>query len=147
MFKIKKVKKSKLSLIISAIVLIFLAFLTMNVLNANVSIDNEKIKASGFFGFSLNLNEVKNIEIIENVDIVIKLNGAGIGKTHKGLYRIREYGNAKLYINNKDLKYNILITSKEDKIFIINLKDKEETKELYNKIYDEVIDLESYKSN
>ncbi|MGM0640534.1 MAG: PH domain-containing protein [Thermotogota bacterium] len=134
MFKIKKNNNTKVSLIISGIVLIFLAFLTMNVLNANVSIENDKIKASGLFGFSLAFEEIKNVEIIENVDIIIKLNGAGIGKTHKGVYRIREYGNAKLYINNKDLKYNILITSNEDKYFILNLDTLEETENIFKEL-------------
>jgi hypothetical protein len=132
--KITKKKSSKWSLIIVAVVLVVLGIMTVNVLSEDVVITEEKLKASGMFGFSIKTNEIKNVEIIENVDIIIKLNGAGIGNTHKGLYRIREYGNAKLYINNDDINYNILITSKDNDYFILNLKNKEDTEKFYNEL-------------
>lgn len=132
--KITKKKNSKWSLIVIAVVLVILGIMTVNVLNEDVTVTGEKIKASGMFGFSLKTSNIKTVEIIENVDIIIKLNGAGIGNTHKGLYRIREYGNAKLYINNDNIKYNILITSKDDDYFILNLKNKEDTENLYNEL-------------
>ena len=132
--KITKKKNSKWSLIVIAVVLVILGIMTVNVLSEDVVLTGEKLKASGMFGFSLNINKIKSIEIIDNVDIIIKLNGAGIGNTHKGLYRIREYGNAKLYINNDNIKYNIIITSKDNDYFILNLKNKEDTEKLYNEL-------------
>jgi hypothetical protein len=132
--KITKKISSKWSLIIVAVIIVVLVIMTVNVLSEDVVITEEKLKASGMFGFSIKTNEIKNVEIIENVDIIIKLNGAGIGNTHKGLYRIREYGNAKLFINNDDINYNILITSKDNDYFILNLKNKEDTEKFYNEL-------------
>lgn len=130
----KKNKNAKLSALITIVVIIFLIFLTLNVINEDVKIESQTIKASGLFGFTLKTHNIENIRLIDNLDIVMKLNGAGIGNTHKGLYKVKEYGNVKLYINNDKIKYNILITTKDNNYYIINLKTKEDTENLYKEL-------------
>jgi len=139
---IKKKKVIRFIVIIGVFVLVAFTFIS------NISVNSDNIKGSGIFSFKIDLDQIKSLEIIEDeINVGMKIFGAGLGNTLKGIFDVEYYGKTTLYINKKSLDYYIFIKTEENKVYMLNESTKEETKELYNKIYDEVIDLESYKSN
>ena len=137
-------KKSVIRIIFIIAVLCLVAFTFFS----NISVNDNQIKGSGIFSFKIEIDDITSIEIIENdLNVGMKIFGAGLGNILKGLFDVEYYGKTTLYINKKNLDYYILIKTDENKVYILNENSKEKTKQLYNEIYDLVKGLENYKTN
>ncbi|MGM0640533.1 MAG: PH domain-containing protein [Thermotogota bacterium] len=138
---IKRKKFIRFIVMVGVLGLVFFTFVS------KISVNNNYIKGYGIFSFKIEIENIKSLKIIEeDINIGMKIFGAGLGNTLKGIFDIEYYGKTTLYINKKSLDHFIRIITKDNKVYLINEHTAEKTKKLYNIIYDEVINLESYNS-
>lgn len=138
----------KKKLIVRITVITIVLVLVLFTFVSNIKVNSEEIKGSGIFSFKVNINNIDSIKIIEHdLNIGMKIFGAGLGNTFKGVFNTSEYGKSTLYINKKSLDYYIYIKDNDEKTYIINENSIEKTKNVYNKIYDYMNNLEDYKND
>jgi hypothetical protein len=135
--KNKKIKNI-LSIVISAIVFIFVGFMIYNSLKeAKFVIDEEQnqlIISGNLYGNTIDIDEHTTISIVEPKEITRKVNGSAIGDIKSGYFVLE--ADERVYLNLGDSTNDWIEIKSNDELFYINLKDEQETLELYNNLLD-----------
>lgn len=98
-----------------------------------VTMSPDYIKISGVYGVEIPLKKVKTISLRNSLpEILNKMSGLELGDVLKGNYQLNQLGKARLslYLNREEYIY----ISTDKNYYIINCKDDQKTKELYQSI-------------
>jgi len=96
--------------------------------------DNNTIRFSGKYGVEINIDEIGDVQLVEKrPSIKGRTNGLSLGQVRKGFFNVEGLGKTRLLIHSGKGPF-LMITTKSGEITIINFKDKDETKMLYNEV-------------
>lgn len=100
----------------------------------SISLSSDSITISSPYSDTINLKDIKDIKLKDSLpEIRSKINGInGINHVDKGYFNLDGLGEAKLYIHDNISPF-IFITT-DNNYYIINCKNSDNTKNLYNEI-------------
>lgn len=88
------------------------------------------------YSFGFNMADIKQMELVDSVPSGIKTNGEATEKQARGHFRLKELGNARLYIFKNNPPY---IRIKLNDVYIFyNEKDPQQTKQLFEQLQKQV---------
>lgn len=133
-----KGKKKEYMLVIGLIslsLIIISGFLIVGILEPKVVIESDKIIISGQYKRSIDNSDIKQISLEDNMPKVIrKVNGFDFGYTLRGSFDLEGIGLSSIYVQENQSPFIFIYT--DDRTYIINYKDPEKTKALYEEIKD-----------
>ncbi|MBL4937256.1 DUF3784 domain-containing protein [Clostridium sp. YIM B02515] len=98
-----------------------------------VIVSDNLIDIKGPYSSKYSIKGIENIELKDTIpEILSKSIGYDMGSSQKGDFNLKGIGGARLYVNNEKGPY--IYIKKEGKYIIINLKDENKTRELYDSI-------------
>lgn len=133
----KKREKTALIAIISVVFGVFVlvsGFLIVATLNPKVELSDEKIEVSGLYKRDIAIADIKSVSLKETMPgVVSKTNGMDVGYSLRGSFKLEgEDNNSTLFVQQNNPPFIHIRT--DDRLYIINFKERERTSELYKKI-------------
>jgi hypothetical protein len=128
-----KIKKSAKFILVGIITLLFVISGSIYYLGreCNVSVEKDKIVISGIYGRNILFEDIEDIRLESSIPQVLrKTNGMNVGDTLKGNFEVKDLGKVELFLNSKETCIYIYT----DEIIILNLKDSQDTEQLYKLI-------------
>jgi len=102
-----------------------------------VTFKEEGLEIHGMYGDTYPWESVNELSLLEELpSIGRKTNGAAVGSKYKGYFMINDYGKVKLHIDSNYPPFIYLDIS--DGIVIFNMESANETKEVYNKLLNQI---------
>lgn len=99
-----------------------------------VSVNDFVIRFEGMERSTLKVTAIASVELTDSIPAIRgKVRGFDYMSVRKGNFRLNDYGICKMYTHSSKGPY-ILIKTIDDKTFIINYKEPEKVKELYDRI-------------
>lgn len=99
-----------------------------------VEITPQTIDIKGMYGIEIPVSSIENITLEDRMPKVLaKTNGFNAGGTLKGNFRLEGIGAAKLFVQSKAGPFIYIVTTQGDTV-IINYRDGQQTRELYDKL-------------
>lgn len=133
-----KKKKTIASILLAFIPIVFTIVIILKSVQApNIEIDsiNNQVEISGgLYGKTIDIDQDTVIQMIDPIEITQKTNGAAIGHTKRGYFKLEDDSKVYLNLGNSNHKW-IAITDDENKYYI-NLKDEDDTLALYEQLLD-----------
>ncbi len=122
----------------TVIILGFTGFLLLRSFKDSDFIINEELSqleiSGGLYGKTIDIDDNVSISMIEPIEITRRTNGSSIGNVKSGSFTL--IGDIPVYLNLGNSTHDwIAIIDGEDKYYI-NLKDEQETINLYNDLLD-----------
>lgn len=100
---------------------------------AEYVIRDDSLRITGQYGEEIKLSEILSIRMEEQIpEIQFKSNGSSLGNMKKGYFKLKEVGEAKLFVDTQ--KPPFIFLNVKSGLRIINTEDASETEELYNKL-------------
>jgi hypothetical protein len=128
--------KLHIKLLISFLVLVFTGVGTLiyfSMQPANVNITNEYLQIKGIYGKEVKWEDIESVTLEEDMPkIKARTNGSSIGEIKRGHFRLEDKRRVLLFMEDNQPPY-IFIERKQG-LVIINLKEREATEELYQRI-------------
>ncbi|GAA5219374.1 hypothetical protein GCM10025777_00040 [Membranihabitans marinus] len=120
-----KTKSNKIGVIVlSASLLFVISLLTYGYRESKIIVDYQKIEFTGMYGETLNGDEIKRIEIENDLPIIKqKTNGFALGNLRKGFFKTEDGEIIKLILNS-DQKPFILFTMVNGEKIYYSAKEK-----------------------
>ncbi|MFN8255941.1 MAG: PH domain-containing protein [Bacteroidales bacterium] len=98
---------------------------------AKVSVNENSLVIKGMYSEEIPLNTISMVDTVSTLpEIEMRTNGFAAGGVCKGNFRLKEVGEAKLYVNLKCSPYIVFKTS-DNKLFYLNFNEKIKTIELF----------------
>ena len=113
--------------------------LTTGDVKVNLNDNNIQIEASYWSDKIIDYEDIKSVNIMENIDIGHRTNGLGSFKLNEGHFRNYQFGDYILYSYTKCKTYIVIET--ESDIFVINSESKSDTEKLYEKISKRILNV------
>ena len=133
--KYRKVKYTVAIGIILLTLVIVSGFLIVGIIEPNVEISSDKIMISGLYKRTIEVSNIKEITLEDTIPRVLnKTNGFDFGYTLRGNFELEGVGITSIYIQENQSPYIVIETDK--RLIIINYKDPERTRSLYNEVKD-----------
>ncbi len=127
-------KGKSTSLFVIIFIIAIIAFIIYIAMPAKISADNESIKIEGVYGLTIPVKEITKAELLDELpDILFRNNGVSIRNLHKGYFKLKDIGNATLFIH-ADHKPFLIIYSQKSNPVILNRDTPEETLALYERL-------------
>ena len=121
--------------LISLSLIIVSGFLIVGIIEPKVVIESDKIIISGQYKRSIVNSDIKEISLEDKMPKVLrKVNGFDFGDALRGSFDLEGIGISSIYVHENQPPFIIIKT--EDRTYIINYKDPEKTKDLYEEIKD-----------
>jgi hypothetical protein len=129
-----KTKTNRIGGIILAVTLLLvIGLLSYGYRENKLIVNTNAIEITGFYGETINSEEIKSIKIVENMpEIRYKSNGFALGTIRKGYFKTKEGSTLKLILNANNKPY-LLITKTDGKKIYFSAK-KTSAIELLDKI-------------
>jgi hypothetical protein len=129
------IRKSKLVFIITGITLIsVIGLIYYGTISPKITLSERSIKISGIYGQNINIADIKNVELVNNIpEIILKTNGFNFGETLKGNFKLKDYGNCKLFLKSKDGPFLMIIDNKGERI-LINYENRTDTEQQFEEL-------------
>lgn len=106
--------------------------------SAEYFIQDGTMNIGGLYGEEIKLSDIISITIEEQIpEIQSKTNGSALGSNKKGYFRLKDIGQAKLFVNTQKPPF-IFINAKSG-LLIINTNEPETTKKLYEKLTEALV--------
>lgn len=133
-------RKKKLYGIITTVVSIFTVAIVAGLLyfatkvQANVTIDKQNITVSAGFleGCQYKTNDIRDVFMKDTIPPSSKIVGTGIGSLRRGSFNVEGLGKGHLYVESDKGPYLYIML--KDSFIIINYKDAEKTKGIYDMV-------------
>ncbi len=137
--KTKETKiKSIVSLIITGVILIFVAVILINSSKEATFVINEELSqleiSGGLYGKTIEIDDEVVISMVEPIEIVRRTNGSAIGNVKSGYFTLA--GDLAVYLKLGDSTHDWIALIDGENRYYINLKDEQETIDLYNDLLD-----------
>lgn len=127
----KKRKGKWLGVIIMAIITILLAISFAYELNpTKVEIKGNIMRFTGSYGLTLQISDIKSVELIESIGSLRRTNGLNIGHVNKGNFDVTTLGKCRLFVHSNTPPYILVRRHNADPI-IINYRNKADTEQIY----------------
>lgn len=98
-----------------------------------VTVGGDALKVSGMYGVTVKLNDIQEIKLWDTLPkIERRLNGMDFFGMQKGIYRLEEWGKARLFTYTSEGPFLFIQT--EEEIIVINDKNAEETRKVYEEL-------------
>ncbi|UCZ52413.1 DUF3784 domain-containing protein [Bacillus shivajii] len=98
--------------------------------SSELSVNEEEIRVSGYYGGKWQVADIRYVEIVDQLpEVKLRAHGFSIGQRAKGRYRLKEVGDAWLFVH-KDSPPFILIETENESLYI-NAKNQTKTKEWF----------------
>jgi hypothetical protein len=126
-------KNSRRIILVASITLLFAISGTFFYLGreSNISVEKDKIIINGVYGTNILFEDIQDIKLENAIPKVLKkTNGMNVGDNLKGEFEVENLGKVKLFLSSK--KTCIYIYTED--IIILNLKDSQDTEQLYKLI-------------
>lgn len=118
-----------MGIILLALVIIS-GILIVGIIEPKVEVTQDKIIISGLYKRSIDLSQIIEITIEDSMPKVLdKVNGFDFGYTLRGNFNLEGVGPTNIYVQENQSPYIFIKT--EDRLYIINYKDSEQTRKLY----------------
>lgn len=134
----EKTKSNKLEIKIGIgftvffMVILFIMFM-YGAQDPRVDISKEKIRISGMYSASIDVNKILDISIKDEMpNTSKKVNGFDLGYIMRGDFTLEGMGKARIYIHENKPPFVIINT--EDHFYIINYKESKKTQKLYEEL-------------
>ncbi len=106
-----------------------------------IIVDDNKIEIKGDYSIDIPLSDIDTVLLVESLpDITLRTNGISTNKVNIGNFKMADGNKCRLYVNNSTPMFvEIRLDahgSQPTALIFINKKTVEETKALYDKIYD-----------
>lgn len=123
---------------------VFIGFMTITIIavsflliygskEAKVEIMEDRIVISGIYGTMVKKENITEITLEDSIPRVLnKVNGFNMGYVLRGVFTVEGMGSGSVYIHENKSPY--IVIKVENKFFIINYKDSNKTRELYEKL-------------
>ncbi|PYZ95564.1 hypothetical protein CR205_18720 [Alteribacter lacisalsi] len=99
----------------------------------DIAVTDGQIEVTGWYGSKWTVEDVTSVSLIETPpDTRMRTNGIAYGHRQKGLFRVDELGNGRLYLFRNHPPF--LFVQTEDDFFFINSRDEERTQAWYEEI-------------
>lgn len=129
----KKGTKVLIGAVIGFLVLVMVGVSTLFIFSskhAEYSIQGEVLKISGLYGEEIRLSEIEEIIIKDQMpEIQTKNNGSALGSIKKGYFKLKDIGQAKLFLNSENPP--VIFMDVKSGFLILNTSEPEKTQELY----------------
>lgn len=132
-------KSTKFSILVLIGILIFIVFLLFDSYRKDtLTFDVNKIEISGEYGETIDVNQIKNIELVDKIpEISYKMNGSSLGTMSKGHFKTKNGEKVKLILNNSDnVPYIFILKKNGEKIYYSSKNDSDSI--LFNQIKNHV---------
>ncbi|WP_192930307.1 DUF3784 domain-containing protein [Alkaliphilus pronyensis] len=132
-------KVNRLSLIVVLIVMLPVLIFVFGLIGYGnvqheVIVEEEIIRITGMYGTSVSKEAITSIELLDDIpNIERKVNGFNLGNVRKGIFRLANWGNGRLYLQSNKGPY-ISIRYNVEGFILINYKSPEETIKVYEMI-------------
>lgn len=101
--------------------------------DTKITVSETTISITGPYSINYLIKDIESVELKDSIpNILGKMDGYDMGILKKGNFKLEGIGGARLYINGSEPPYIYL--KKADKYIIINLKNREDTQDLYFKL-------------
>lgn len=133
-----KLSNNKIGIIFgSVMVIVVMIIIAVTTLRTNqetkVTFSDQYFTIKGMYGDQYNYADINLIELKDTLpEITNKTNGAALGKTKKGYFDVTGLGNCILFLFENQGPY--LYLKIHDKYIIMNFKDADKTKQLYDEL-------------
>lgn len=130
--KDKKIKNI-ISIVITLIVVVFVSIMIMNSLKeAEFVIDetqSQLVISGNLYGNTIDIDDTTEVSMVEPKEITRKVNGSAIGNIKSGYFTLDS--DERVYLNLGDSTHNWIEIISNGESYYINLKDEQETLDLY----------------
>ncbi len=100
-----------------------------------VTITEEHFVIKGMYGEKIAFEDITEVALIQEIPrITARTNGSSLGERHKGHFRLKDLGAAKLFLDSGQPPYIYLERGKAKPV-ILNFLSEEETKEVYTDLH------------
>lgn len=101
---------------------------------AEYNIRDGQLDISGMYGQEIKIDNIKSLKMLDSIpEIIFKTNGSALGNKYKGYFNLKGISNATLYIDTSKPPF-IYIEKDSGAIVILNCKDAEETRKLFEQL-------------
>ncbi len=101
--------------------------------STKVTLLEEGIQIHGMYGDIYMWESIDTVKLIEELPTIeMRTNGSALGSNLKGHFRTSELGSVKLFVNIQSPPFIYIET--DSRVIIFNMKNEDETKEVYNKM-------------
>jgi len=129
----RKAKITKRYALIFAIGFTIFIFSSM-IIRPKISVNDNKFKVGGGFGFEYPINEIVQIDTLQGYPGVdLMTGGSGFAGIYKGSFKLRGYGQGRLFLKEGIRPY-IYIKFKNNDFIFLNLKTSKQTIYFYNEL-------------
>jgi hypothetical protein len=129
----RKAKITKRYALIFAIGLTIFIFTSM-IFRPTIKIVDHKFKIGGVFGFEYPISDIAEIDTLQGYPGVdLMTGGSGFAGIYKGSFKLRGYGQGRLFLK-KGIRPYVYIKFKNNDFVFLNLKTSKQTIEFYNEL-------------
>lgn len=124
----------KVSIVLVVIVIILTGVLFyFSSKSAEYTISDGILNISGMYGEKVIINKISSLDLKETIPkILTKTDGSGLGSMDKGYFKLKDIGEAKLFID--ETKPPFIYIKTDSRTIILNCKESKKTKDLYLKL-------------
>lgn len=103
---------------------------------AEYTMQNGILKISGMYGQEVPISKISSLELKNTLpEVITRTNGSALDTMLKGHFRIKDIGEAKLFVDVS--KPPFIFLKSNSKVIIINCEESNKTKELYERLSEE----------
>lgn len=104
---------------------------------ATAVISADSVEFTGMYGATYEFSDILEISLDDTIPAAgYKYDGSGLGEVKKGDWEVEGLGRCRLFVMSKNGPFVVMRTT--DRYVIVNFKDSEKTKELYNNLLEAV---------
>ena len=101
---------------------------------AEYTVVNGVFKISGMYGQEIPVDDITSLQIKDSIpEVLTKTNGSALKTMYKGYFKLKEIGEAKLFIDVSKKPF-IYLKSSNSRLIILNCEESGKTEELYKEL-------------
>lgn len=133
LFKKKKTGLKAVIFLVFGIFVLVSGYLIIGTLNPIVELTDHKIEVGGLYKRDIAISDITSVSLEETMPgLISKINGMKVGYNLRGTFKLEGELNSTLFVQQDKPPFINIRT--QDRLYIINFKEKEDTLNLYNKI-------------
>jgi hypothetical protein len=125
-------------LLVGAVLLIIFLFTLYGNHDAKITVQQDHFVISGIYGGPINYADIIQLDTVTRMPAIqMRTNGYGFGKICKGNFKLKEEGNARLFVDCGASPF-IRLQLKSEKVCYINFKNRQKTIDLFKKLKEKI---------
>lgn len=133
--KKKKISKYIAPVLYGVLIVIVVSMLLRGYKPPVSELKDDSIIFKGQYGVEIPYSHIDNIEMTDHIPRVkVRVNGSSFAGSNKGFFTLEEYGRCRLLLHVKNKSPYLIITDKDGKKTIFNVKDSDMAQDYYTYI-------------